>query len=257
MWTGPLDGSYPVASWEDWQHLCARVEQGDLGARQVFENYMKYWNAQVRQQNALKMQRGNAPLYYPGTTPVMFAPGGAVALKPPSEEWLPPVIQVPRGALRELAEIAARHGIGCQYNGREIAPYVTPQEEEEKAVVPRIGDEQRNRSLEHLGEMLATGYLNQNEYDTRSAAALNAKTQGELDVLVKDLPPLPEKRIAEPAAKKKDPAFRKNSLVASGLFTAATAFAATTPGINVIPVVVLGVLAVFWFSLLVYSVWKR
>jgi Domain of unknown function (DUF1707) len=53
----------------------------------------------------------------------------------------------------------------------------------------RVGDADRNRTADLLKEAHAAGYLTLEEVDERLGAALAARTRGELDRLVTDLPP--------------------------------------------------------------------
>jgi uncharacterized protein DUF1707 len=53
----------------------------------------------------------------------------------------------------------------------------------------RVGDAERNRAADLLKEAHAAGYLTLEEVDERLGAALAARTRGELDRLVADLPP--------------------------------------------------------------------
>jgi len=53
----------------------------------------------------------------------------------------------------------------------------------------RAGDADRNRTTDLLKEAHAAGYLTLEETDERLGAALTARTRGELDRLVTDLPP--------------------------------------------------------------------
>jgi hypothetical protein len=53
----------------------------------------------------------------------------------------------------------------------------------------RAGDADRNRTADLLKEAHAAGYLTLEEVDERLGAALTARTRGELDRLVADLPP--------------------------------------------------------------------
>ena len=53
----------------------------------------------------------------------------------------------------------------------------------------RVGDADRNRTTELLKEAHAAGYLTLEETDERLGTALAARTRGELDRLVVDLPP--------------------------------------------------------------------
>ena len=52
-----------------------------------------------------------------------------------------------------------------------------------------VGDADRNRTADLLKEAHAGGYLTLEEVDQRLGAALAARTRGELDRLVADLPP--------------------------------------------------------------------
>ena len=53
----------------------------------------------------------------------------------------------------------------------------------------RVGDADRNRIADLLKEANAAGYLTLEETDERLGTALAARTRGELDRLVADLPP--------------------------------------------------------------------
>ena len=53
----------------------------------------------------------------------------------------------------------------------------------------RVGDADRNRTADLLKEAHAAGYLTLEEADERLDTALAARTRGELDRLVADLPP--------------------------------------------------------------------
>jgi hypothetical protein len=53
----------------------------------------------------------------------------------------------------------------------------------------RVGDADRNRIADLLKEAHAAGYLTLEEADERLGSALAARTRGELDRLVADLPP--------------------------------------------------------------------
>jgi hypothetical protein len=53
----------------------------------------------------------------------------------------------------------------------------------------RVGDADRNRTADLLKEAHAAGYLALEEVDERLGTALAARTRGELDRLVADLPP--------------------------------------------------------------------
>ena len=53
----------------------------------------------------------------------------------------------------------------------------------------RVGDTERNSALEALGEHLASGRLDLDEYGERSAQVIQAKTVADLKALFDDLPP--------------------------------------------------------------------
>jgi hypothetical protein len=53
----------------------------------------------------------------------------------------------------------------------------------------RVGDADRNRTADLLKEAHAAGYLTLEETDERLGTALAARTRGELDRVVADLPP--------------------------------------------------------------------
>ncbi|NMD57684.1 MULTISPECIES: DUF1707 domain-containing protein [Tsukamurella] len=52
----------------------------------------------------------------------------------------------------------------------------------------RVGDPERQRAVELLGEAMATGYLTVDEFDQRTHAAYGATNRGELQSIVNDLP---------------------------------------------------------------------
>jgi hypothetical protein len=56
----------------------------------------------------------------------------------------------------------------------------------------RIGDREREAIDQRLRAAHADGVLTLGEYDERAAACFAARTQNELDVLVRDLPPAPD-----------------------------------------------------------------
>jgi hypothetical protein len=62
-----------------------------------------------------------------------------------------------------------------------------------------VGDADRNRTADLLKEAHAGGYLTLEEVDQRLSAALAARTRGQLDRLVADLPP--EWRAAQQGAR--------------------------------------------------------
>jgi hypothetical protein len=75
----------------------------------------------------------------------------------------------------------------------------------------RVGDADRNRTADLLKEAHAAGYLSLEEVDERLGTALTARTRGELDRLVADLPPewRASQQPAPPAARppRQRPAF--------------------------------------------------
>ena len=75
----------------------------------------------------------------------------------------------------------------------------------------RVGDADRNRTADLLKEAHAAGYLTLEEVDDRLGTALAARTRGELDRLVADLPPewRASQQPAPPAARppRQRPAF--------------------------------------------------
>ena len=62
----------------------------------------------------------------------------------------------------------------------------------------RVGDAERNAAVTALGEHMATGRLDLDEYGTRSAVANTARTVGDLQALFADLPaPHPQRPGAQ------------------------------------------------------------
>ena len=138
-----------------------------------------------------------------GVPPAQLAPKKT----PPSSRELSWVRDgsISRKDLIELAELAAEHGFSVKQDGRTIIP---PKNTAPSALpgvtftsYTRVGDEVRDRYLNHLGEMLSGGQLDQAEYEARSDLALKSKTREELDYLIQDLPapPLPSKPVNEKA----------------------------------------------------------
>jgi hypothetical protein len=75
-----------------------------------------------------------------------------------------------------------------------------------------VGDADRNRTADLLKEAHAGGYLTLEEVDQRLSAALAARTRGQLDRLVADLPPewrAAQQRARQPAG---PPARRRPAL---------------------------------------------
>jgi uncharacterized protein DUF1707/2TM domain-containing protein len=52
----------------------------------------------------------------------------------------------------------------------------------------RVGDPERERTVDRLGQAFSQGYLSMEEYDTRLQQAVQADTAGALDRLLADLP---------------------------------------------------------------------
>lgn len=60
----------------------------------------------------------------------------------------------------------------------------------------RVGDATRSDYVEHLSDMMAKGYLKNEEFNERKDAALEAETLNDLKQTIKGLPPLPSKAPA-------------------------------------------------------------
>lgn len=74
-----------------------------------------------------------------------------------------------------------------------------------RKLVSRIGDEERHKVAELLGDHLAHGRLTQEEFEERLAAAFEARTAGELGKLLADLPTMRrDGEIRRPAKRKPD-----------------------------------------------------
>jgi hypothetical protein len=52
----------------------------------------------------------------------------------------------------------------------------------------RVGDRERERTVDRLGQALSQGYLSMEDYDTRLQDAVQADTVGKLDQVLVDLP---------------------------------------------------------------------
>lgn len=63
-----------------------------------------------------------------------------------------------------------------------------PQRDQQGAVNLRVSDADRDQAAAELGEHYQAGRLDQEEFDERLTAALRARTRGELDQLLDDLP---------------------------------------------------------------------
>ncbi|ORB73036.1 DUF1707 domain-containing protein [Mycobacterium scrofulaceum] len=68
---------------------------------------------------------------------------------------------------------------------------------DQQLMAPRAGDRDRERAADRLGQALAQGYLDLDEYEQRTQAVFGAHTTGELDRLLADLP-LERIRRADP-----------------------------------------------------------
>lgn len=68
---------------------------------------------------------------------------------------------------------------------------------DQQLMTPRAGDRDRERAADRLGQALAQGYLNLDEYEQRTQAVFGAHTTGELDRILADLP-LERIRRADP-----------------------------------------------------------
>ncbi|OCB54710.1 hypothetical protein A5677_19655 [Mycobacterium malmoense] len=68
---------------------------------------------------------------------------------------------------------------------------------DQQLMTPRAGDRDRERAADRLGQALAQGYLNLDEYEQRTQAVFGAHTRGELDRILADLP-LERIRRADP-----------------------------------------------------------
>jgi Domain of unknown function (DUF1707) len=63
-----------------------------------------------------------------------------------------------------------------------------PQPDRQRAASLRVSDAERDQAAAELGEHYQAGRLDAEEFDERLAAALRARTRGELDRLLDDLP---------------------------------------------------------------------
>lgn len=117
----------------------------------------------------------------------------------------------------------------------------------------RIGDAERNRAAELLGEHMAEGRLTQAEFDERLGVALNAKVAADLEPLFRDLPgPTPgrstelslpeqtrrraEEMMAEAKAKNEvQPAISPNAVLALTVLVGVAWTAAATIYFSVYP----------------------
>src|SRR5260370_40937916 len=77
------------------------------------------------------------------------------------------------------------------YTGSAIVPSLAPSlPGVHLTASQRIGDEMRDRYLEHLRERFAGGYIDSAEHNARQDIAMKAKTEEELTFLLRDLPSL-------------------------------------------------------------------
>lgn len=64
-----------------------------------------------------------------------------------------------------------------------------PQRDRQRAVSLRVSDAERDQAAAELGEHFQAGRLDADEFDERLHSALRARTRGDLDKLLEDLPP--------------------------------------------------------------------
>ncbi|AGF71685.1 DUF1707 SHOCT-like domain-containing protein [Corynebacterium halotolerans] len=79
----------------------------------------------------------------------------------------------------------------------------------------RIGDAERNHALERLSRLTGTGHLDVNEFEERSASVVAARTRGDLDAVLADLPAeasVPE--VPAAVAPERTPALRDTRKIA-------------------------------------------
>src|SRR5271157_534012 len=89
--------------------------------------------------------------------------------------------------------------------------------------IDRVGDRDRQKSAARLGQALAQGYLDLNEYEQRVQKAFGTHTTGELKQLVADLP-LDRIRRADPRRRAaRIAAARRGVRIHLGAFLAMTA----------------------------------
>jgi Domain of unknown function (DUF1707)/2TM domain len=75
----------------------------------------------------------------------------------------------------------------------------------------RIGDEERERTVTALQQHAAHGRIDADELDVRTEQALQARTQPELEAVVRDLPGEPPERPPEPRRRRGEVvAFRRH-----------------------------------------------
>jgi hypothetical protein len=86
--------------------------------------------------------------------------------------------------------------------------------------VPRAGDRQRDRYLNHVADCHARGYLDDETFERRRDLILAAQQMPQLQVLIDDLPPLPLERKAQVAERNKQWVHRLNRKPYRGLLHA-------------------------------------
>jgi Domain of unknown function (DUF1707) len=77
---------------------------------------------------------------------------------------------------------------GATRGGRRRGIGVDHHDELQRAVDLRVSDADRDQAATELGEHFQAGRLDQGEFDERLTAALKARTRGDLDRLLADLP---------------------------------------------------------------------
>jgi Domain of unknown function (DUF1707)/2TM domain len=70
----------------------------------------------------------------------------------------------------------------------------------DRSPAERLSDDDRERAIEILGAHMVSGRLTPEELAERSETILGARTRGELDVAMRDLPPLPRQPLLVRAA---------------------------------------------------------
>lgn len=78
----------------------------------------------------------------------------------------------------------------AKYNHRRIQQDALNRPHYPRTSDQRIGDAERDQMITELGIHFAAGRLDAGEYDDRSTVAVNAKTAGDLDKCLTDLPAL-------------------------------------------------------------------
>jgi Domain of unknown function (DUF1707)/Domain of unknown function (DUF4190) len=104
----------------------------------------------------------------------------------------------------------------------------------------RAADTDRDRAVEYLNVAYSEGRLSKDEYDERLGQALSARTYGDLDLLVTDLP-AGHGTMVPPAADHNVPAVRTNQLAVASFACGLLQFVFGPLG--TIPAIVLGHMA--------------